>query len=62
MTMKELADRLDAIDTNAFASLLIFEYAHDDEPERAKKMIVDALRYSGAHGFVEPRPSLDEAD
>ena len=62
MDLKQLADRLEALDVDAFASLLQLEYAHDDEPGQAKKMIVDALRFASQHGFSEPRPRLDEAD
>lgn len=62
MDPKELADKLEALDVEAFASLLQLEYSHDDAPEQAKKLIVDALRFAGQHGFKEPRPRLDEAD
>jgi hypothetical protein len=59
---KELADRLEALDVEAFASLLQLEYTHDDAPGQAKKLIIDALRFAGQHRFKEPRPPLDEAD
>jgi hypothetical protein len=62
MDPKELADRLEALDVEAFASLLPLEYTHDDAPGQAKKLIIDALRFAGRHGFKKPRPSLDEAD
>jgi hypothetical protein len=59
---KELADKLEALDVDAFASLLQLDYSHDDAPGQAKKLIIDALRLASQHGFNEPRPSLDEAD
>lgn len=62
MNPKELADKLEALDVDAFASLLQLDYSHDDAPGQAKKLIIDALRFSSQHGFNEPRPSLDEAD
>ena len=55
MTLKEMADKL-------FASLLGLEYTHDDQPDQAKKMIIDALRFSDQHGLKAPRPPLDDAD
>jgi hypothetical protein len=48
MTLKELADALENIDEEAFASLLL--------------MIIDALRFSDQHGMRAPRPPLDDAD
>ncbi len=62
MDPKELADKLEALDVESFASLLQFNYTHDDAPEQAKKLIVDALRFAVQHGFSQPRSSLDEAD
>jgi hypothetical protein len=62
MDAKEMADKLEALDVDAFASLLQLDYTHDDGPSRAKKLIIDALRFASQHGFREPRPSLDEAD
>jgi hypothetical protein len=59
---KELADKLEALDVDAFASLLQLDYSHDDAPGQAKKLIIDALRFASQHGFSEPRPPLDEAD
>jgi hypothetical protein len=58
----ELADKLEALDVDAFASLLQLDYSHDDVPGQAKRLIIDALRFASQHGFSEPRPSLDEAD
>jgi hypothetical protein len=57
MDPKELADKLEALDVESFASLLQL-----DTPLKAKKLIIDALRFAGQHGFKEPRPPLDEAD
>jgi hypothetical protein len=62
MDPKELADKLEALDVDAFASLLQLDYTHDDAPREAKKLIIDALRLASQHGFREPRPPLDEAD
>ena len=62
MDPKELADKLETLDVESFASLLGLDYTHDDAPGRAKKLIVDALRFASQHGFSEPRPYLDEAD
>ena len=63
MTLKELADSLDKVDDEAFASLLWdLELTHDDSPKQIKKMIVDALRFSDQHGLSAPRPPLDDAD
>ena len=63
MTLKELADSLDKVDNEAFASLLWhLELTHDDAPKQVKKMIVDALRFSDQHGLSAPRPPLDDAD
>jgi hypothetical protein len=44
MTLKEMADKLETLDVDVFASLLGLEYTHDDQPDQAKKMIIDALR------------------
>ena len=62
MDPKELADKLEALDVEAFASLLQLEYSHDDSPGQAKKLIIDTLRFASEHGFGEHRPPLDEAD
>jgi hypothetical protein len=63
MTLKELADALENIDEEAFASLLLeYELNHDDGPKQVKSMIIDALRFSDQHGLRAPRPPLDEAD
>jgi len=62
MDPKELADKLEATDVESFASLLRFDYTHDDAPKQAKKVIIDALRFASRHGFSEPRPPLDAAD
>jgi hypothetical protein len=63
MTPRELADALEKLDEEAFASLLLeFELSHDDGPKRVKTMIIDALRFSDEHGMRESRPPLDEAD
>jgi hypothetical protein len=63
MTLKELADSLDKVDDEAFASLLWdLELTHDGSPKQVKKMIVDALRFSDQHGLSAPRPPLDDAD
>ena len=63
MTLKELADALENIDEEAFASLLLeFELNHDDGPKQVKTMIIDALRFSDQHGMRTSSPPLDEAD
>jgi hypothetical protein len=63
MTLKELADTLENIDEEAFASLLLeFELSHDDGPKQVKTMIIDALRFSDQHGMRASAPPLDEAD
>jgi hypothetical protein len=62
MTPIELADKLESLDVDSFASLLRFEYSHDDAPAEAKRLIIDALRFANQNGFREPRPSLDAAD
>jgi hypothetical protein len=63
MTPKELADALENIDEEAFASLLLeFELSHDDGPKQVKTMIIDALRFSDQHGMRTSTPPLDEAD
>jgi hypothetical protein len=62
MTPRELADALENIDEEAFASLLLeFELNHDDGPKQVKTMIIDALRFSDQHGLKASRPPLDEA-
>ena len=62
MTLKEMADKLETLDVDVFASLLGLEYTHDDQPDQAKKMIIDALRFSDQHGLKAPCPPLDDAD
>ena len=62
MDPKELADKLEALDVELFASLLRFDYTHDDAPGQAKKLIIDALRFASQHRFSEPCPPLDGAD
>jgi hypothetical protein len=62
MNPKELADKLESLDVDAFASLLQLDYSHDDVPGQAKRLIIDALRFASQHGFSEPRAPLDEAD
>ena len=62
MTLKELADKLESLDVNVFANILGLEYTHDEEPEQAKKMIIDALRFSEKNGLGTERPQLDDAD
>jgi hypothetical protein len=63
MNPRELADALESIDEEAFASLLLeFELNHDDGPKQVKAMIIDALRFSDQHGLRPSRPPLDEAD
>jgi hypothetical protein len=62
MTLKELADKLEALDEDAFVSLLQLEYTHDDEPGQVKAMMIDALRFAEAHGLKTAQPPLDAAD
>lgn len=62
MTLKELTDKLETLDVNVFANILGLEYTHDEQPEQAKKMIIDALRFSEQHGLKAQRPQLDDAD
>lgn len=63
MTLKELADVLEKVDEEAFASMLLeFELNHDDGPMQVKSMIIEALRFSDEHGLRPARPPLDEAD
>ena len=63
MTPKELADALETVDEEAFASLLLeYELSYDDGPMQVKTMIIDALRFADQHGLRAPRPPLDEAD
>ena len=63
MTLKELADALENIDEEAFASLLLeLELSHDDGPIQVKTMMIDALRFADQHGMKAARPPLDEAD
>ena len=47
MNLKELADRLEVLDEDAFVSLLQLEYTHDGEPGQVKAMMIDALRFCG---------------
>ena len=53
MTLKELADKLESLDVDVFANILGLEYKHDEQPEQAKKMIIDALRFSEQHGLSD---------
>jgi len=62
MNLKELADRLDVLDEDAFVSLLQLEYTHDGEPGQVKAMMIDALRFANAHGMKTAQPPLDSAD
>jgi hypothetical protein len=62
MTLKEMADKLESLDVDVCASLLGLEYTNDDQPDQAKKMIIDALRFFNQHGLKAPRPPLDDAD
>jgi hypothetical protein len=63
MTPKELADALEKIDEEAFASLLLeLELSHDDEAKQVKTMMIDALRFADHQGMPISRPRLDEAD
>jgi hypothetical protein len=63
MTLKELADALETIYKQAFASLLVkFELTLDEVPKQVKTMIIDARRFSDKHGLQSSRPPLDEAD
>jgi hypothetical protein len=62
VTLKELADKLESLDVNVFANILGLEYTHDEEPEQAKKMIIDALRFSEKNGLGAERPQLGDAD
>ena len=62
MTPRELADRLTALDEDAFVAALQLEYTHDDEPGRVKAMMIDALRLADVHGMKAPQPPLDQAD
>ena len=39
MNLKELADRLEVLDEEAFVSLQQLEYTHDGEPGQVKAMI-----------------------
>jgi hypothetical protein len=62
MTLKELADRLEALDEDAFVASLQLEYTHDDEPGQVKSLMVDALRFADANGMKLTKPPLDSAD
>jgi hypothetical protein len=62
MTLKELADKLEILDEDAFVSLLQLEYTHDGEPGQVKAMMIDALRFADAHGMKAARPALDSDD
>ena len=55
MKLTELADALEKIDEEAFASLLLeLELSHDDGPRQVKRMIIDALRFADQHGCGNP--------
>ena len=63
MTLNELADALEKIDEEAFASMFLeFELDHDEGPKIVKTMIIGALRFADANGFRVVRPPFDEAD
>jgi hypothetical protein len=62
MTLKELADKLAALDEDAFVAALQLEYTHDDEPGQVKAMMIDALRFAESHGMKAAQPPLDSAD
>lgn len=63
MTPKELADALEKIDEEAFASLLLeLELSHDEGAKQVKTLMIDALRFADQHGMPVSRPPLDEAD
>jgi hypothetical protein len=62
MTLKELADKLEVLDEDAFVSLLQLEYTHDGEPGQVKAMMIEALRFADANGMKAARPPLDSAD
>jgi hypothetical protein len=62
MTLKELADKLAALDEDAFVAALQLEYTHDDEPGQVKAMMIDALRFAEAQGMKAAQPKLDSAD
>jgi hypothetical protein len=63
MTPKELADALEKIDEEAFASLLLeLELSHDDRARQVKTLMIDALRFADQNGMPIPRPHLDGAD
>ena len=55
MTLKELADKFEFLDVNVFANILGLEYTHDEQPEQAKKMIIDALRFFEKYGLKAQR-------
>jgi hypothetical protein len=62
MTPKELADKLAALDEDAFVAALQLEYTHDDAPGQLKAMMIDALRFADAQGMKAAQPPLDAAD
>ena len=62
MTLKELADKLESLDVNVFANILGLEYTHGEQPEQAKKMIINALRFSEKNGLRAQRQQPDDAD
>jgi hypothetical protein len=62
MTLKELADKLEVLDEDAFVSLLQLEYTHDGEPGQVKAMMIEALRFADANGMKAAPPPLDSAD
>jgi hypothetical protein len=63
MTPRQLADALEKVDEEAFASMLLeYELDHDDGPRQVKTMIIDALRLADEQGMGRAQPPLDEAD
>ena len=62
MNLKELVEKLEVLDEDAFVSLLQLEYTHDGEPGQVKAMMIDALRFADAHGMKAARPALDLDD
>jgi hypothetical protein len=62
MTLKELAEKLAALDEDVFVAALQLEYTHDDEPGEVKAMMIDALRFAEAHGMKTAQAPRDSAD